>query len=146
MDVCTVCAICIWFLFISRVRNIMYEQILYGVHVTYQEFLKIAFNLCVTNIYSSRWHVCKMYIYMGVCVCMFLVSVHCDEHLQLVHTHTHKKSHRYVRGCAIRKQWKWNGIFGQNELKWRRINFGSAQLNRIINFKILVYKIAYTVR
>lgn len=21
-------------------------------------------------------------------------------------------------GCSIRKQWKWNGIFGQNELKW----------------------------
>lgn len=96
-------------IFISRVCNI--STTWYCTRYT----CDISSSLKSHSIYASR---ISIYLSISTCVwmrihvrvCMY-VLVYCDEHLQLA-----QKVIDFW-GCAIRKQWKWNGIFGQNELK-----------------------------
>lgn len=121
-DVCSgVCVwICVWLLFISRVRNVIsVEQIFCTVYMWHIKFLKIAFNLRVTNIYLS----------ISTCMCLYkwmcaYVLVYCDEHLQL--------AQKVIDFGAVQSGNNGNGMEFLGKMNWNgeRRFFNSAKLNR----------------
>lgn len=89
------------------------------------KFLKIAFNLRVTNIYLS------IYLFLHVCICIFecmwmcaYVLVYCDEHLQL--------AQKVIDFGAVQSGNNGNGMEFLGKMNWNGEGrfFNIAKLNR----------------